>query len=293
MSAQKEDYLADFNPEFSLFGAEDIGFSAFPPLENSFGTIKTGTGVSTLLSSRIRNIATGQPLLCFSENAGRRAAFLFGEGIWKWRLQSHVDNHSYEKFDMFLDKTIQYLASDNTRKRLAVSHERFYHAGEEIVISAQYFDKNYEFDPKARLSISVTGHDAKAARRYDMLRGTNSFKANLDGLPAGHYSFTVKELNSNTAYSGAFEIMDFDIEKQFAGPDLARLRQLAANTSGAVFMPDKTGALIRKLLDDPIYRPVQKTVVQKTPLIDWAWLLILLALTLSAEWLLRKYHGML
>jgi len=293
MSGQKEDYLADYNPQFGLFSVEDIGFAAFPPLENSFGTIKVSAGVSVLLSSRIRNIATGQPLLCFSENAGRRSAFLFGEGIWKWRLQSHVENRSYAKFDLFLDKTIQYLASDNARKRLVVSHERFYHAGDAIAISAQYFDKNYEFDPKARLSISVTGKDAKVSRRYDMLRGTSDFKTNLDGLPAGHYNFTVRELNSNTAYSGGFEIMDFDIEKQFAGPDVQRLRQLAANTGGALFLPGQTDALIQKLLADPTYKAVQKTIAQKTPLIDWMWLLVLLALTLSAEWLLRKYHGML
>jgi hypothetical protein len=42
----------------------------------------------------------------------------------------------------------------------------------------------------------------------------NSYKVNLDGLAAGNYKFAVKELKFNS-YSGRFEILDFDIEKQF------------------------------------------------------------------------------
>jgi len=36
--------------------------------------------------------------------------------IWKWRLQSHIDTKSFEKFDVFIDKTIQYLASNDSKK---------------------------------------------------------------------------------------------------------------------------------------------------------------------------------
>ncbi|HLA56636.1 MAG TPA: hypothetical protein VK623_11075 [Flavobacterium sp.] len=293
MSSQKEDYIADFSTQFNLFALDDIGFGNFPPLENAFGTVTSNENVNVLLSSRIRNIPTNAPLLAFSENQGKRTAFLLGENIWKWRLQDHVDNRSFEKFDIFIDKTIQYLASDNKRKSLVVTHENFYNSGEAIEITAQYFNKNYELDDKARLSITVTNKETKQAKKYDLLKATNSFKANLDGLSAGKYSFSVKELNSNTTYNGSFEILDFDIEKQFVNPDLAKLNQLAALTQGKTYLPNQADELIKKLLENENYKAIQKTIVRKIPLADWIWLLVIISLSLCSEWFVRKYNGML
>ncbi len=293
MSNQKEDYLASFNSQFNLFALDDIGFEQFSPLQNAFGTITTNGNVAVLLSSKIRNIDTNAPLLAFAENQGKRSAFLLGENLWKWRLQSHVDTQSFEKFDLFIDKTIQYLATTNSKKSLVVNHESFYNSGEAIEITAQYFNKNYEFDEKARLTISVTNKKTRQIKKYDLLKTNTAFKVNLDGLSAGQYTFSVKELNSNTAYNGYFEILDFDIEKQFVNPDVAKLTQLATQTQGKVYYPNQVDGLIKTLLENENYKAVQKAIVKKTPLIDWIWLLILIAISLASEWFIRKYNGML
>jgi hypothetical protein len=293
MSGQKEDYLAEFNSQFNLFVIDNLGFDNFPPLQNPFGTVSTNGTVSTLLSSKIRNIETNSPLLAFTENQGKRSAFLLGENSWKWRLQSHIDNQSFEKYDIFIDKIIQFLASNDSKKSLVVNHESFYNSGEAIEILASYFNKNYEFDEKARLTISVTNTKTKQTKNYDLLKANNSFKVNLDGLSAGGYNFSVKELNSKTTYSGHFEILDFDIEKQFVNPDVEKLSQLAAQTQGKVYYQNQVDALIKSLLDNENYKAIQKEIISKTPLIDWVWLLVFIAITLASEWFLRKYNGML
>lgn len=293
MSSQKEDYLAHFNSQFNLFALDNIGFEQFPPLQNAFGTLTTNENVSVLLWSKIRTIDTDMPLLAFAENQGKRAAFLLGENLWKWRLQTHVNTKTYEKFDVFIDKTIQFLASNTSKKALVVDHENFYNSGESIEISAQYFNKNYEFDEKARLTILVTNTKTKQTKRYDLLKSNNAFKVNLDGLLAGDYHFEIKELNSNSVHTGSFQILDFDIEKQFVNPDLNKLSQLATQTQGKVHYPNQVDDLIQLLLKDENYKAVQKTIVKKTPLIDSIWLLILIAITLSLEWFIRKYNGLL
>ena len=293
MSSQKEDYLALFDSQFNLFALDNIGFEKFPPLENPFGAITASGNSNVLLYSTIRNIPTDQPLLAFAENQGRRTAFLFGENIWKWRADSYLAQKSFADFDIFLDKTIQYLASNNSRKSLVVNHERFYNSGEGIEITAQFFNKNYEFDEKARLTISVTNSKTKQSKQYDLLRTSNAFKVNLDGLVAGNYTFTVKELNSNSVYSSSFEVLDFDIEKQFVNPDWNKLNQLANQTNGKAYLANQTDTLIKQLLADDSYKAVQKTLVKKSPLIDWIWLLVLIAIALAAEWFIRKYNGLL
>lgn len=293
MSSQKEDYLSDFSSQFNLFAIDNIGFENLPPLQNAFGNLTVKGNIDVLLSSRIRNVNTNMPLLAYSENQGKRNAFLLGENIWKWRLQSHIDNQSYEKFDVFIDKTIQFLASNNARKSLVVNHESFYNSGEAIEITAQYFNKNYEFDENARLTISLTNKKTKQTKNYDLLKSNNSYKVNLDGLSAGEYSFKVVEAKSKNTYNGFFEVLDFDIEKQFVNPDLSKLTQLASQTQGKVFHPNQIDELIKSLVQNEDYKAVQKAIVKKTPLVDWIWLLIFIAITLAAEWFIRKYHGLL
>ena len=293
MSGQKEDYLSVFNGQFNLFAADNIGFENLPPLQNTFGTVTTKGAVSVLLSSKIRSIDTNSPLLAFAENQGKRAAYLLGENSWKWRLQTHVNNQSFEKYDVFIDKIIQFLASNNSKKSLVVEHESFYNSGEAIEITAQFFNKNYEFDEKARLTIAVTNTKTKQTKNYDLLKGNNSYKVNLDGLKAGSYLFTVKELNSKTTYSSSFEILDFDIEKQFVNPDVEKLTQLATQTQGKAFFPDQVDVLIKTLLENDEYKAIEKNIVTKTPLIDWIWLLVLISFLLATEWFVRKYNGLL
>lgn len=293
MSGQKEDYLSVFNGQFNLFAIDNIGFENLPPLQNAFGTITTKGSVSILLSSKIRNIDTNAPLLAFSENQAKRNAYLLGENSWKWRLQTHINNQSFEKYDAFIDKIIQFLVSNTTKKSLVVEHESFYNSGEAIEITAQYFNKNYEFDEKARLTIAVTNTKTKQTKNYDLLKGNNAYKVNLEGLKAGSYTFTVKELNSKTTYSSSFEILAFDIEKQFVNPDVEKLTQLAAQTQGKIYFPNQVDALIKSLLENEDYKAIQKNVITKTPLIDWIWLLILILIVLATEWFVRKYNGLL
>ena len=293
MSAQKEDYLATFDSNFNLFSQANIGFENFPPLEHKFGTIAAKSNVNTLLSARIRNVQLQNPLLTFTENGSKRNAYLLGENIWKWRLENNLNKKSFEDFDLFTDKIIQFLVTNASKKNLNVTYESFYNSGESIEITAEYFNKNYEFDDKAQLTIQVINSKTKASKKYDLLKATNSYKVNLDGLEAGNYSFKVTEKQSNSSFSGSFEVLDFEIEKQFVNPDKSRLEQLATNTNGKVYYPNQIENLIKSLLENENYIPTQKETIKKSPLIDWIWLLILVVLSLATEWFVRKYNGLL
>lgn len=293
MTNQREDYSADFNNQFNTFSAEDIGFNRFPPLEHPFGTITVKSESASLLKAKVRNVAIDNPLMAFSERGGVRKTYLLGENIWKWRVEDYLTNKSFDKFDVFIDKAIQFLATNSKRKSLVVNHESFYNSGEPITISAQYFNKNYEFDENARLTIVVKKKDADFTKTYDFLKGNDEFKVNMDGLTTGKYTFTVRENTSNNTYTGSFEVLDFEIEKQFVNPDVARLQQTAENTGGKVFYPAQADDLIKLLTENENYKDTQKETISRTPLIEWLTLLIILAVSLALEWFTRKYNGLL
>jgi len=293
MTNQVENYSAQFDATFNLFAQENIGFENFPPLENAFGTITTKKNQTALLQARIRTVTLDNPLLAFAEEGTKRKAYLFGENIWKWRMESYLQKKSFTDFDLFMDKTIQFLSANSSKKSLIVSHESFYNSGETITISAQYFNKNYEFDDKAQLTIQVINNETKASKTYDFLKSSSNYEVNFDNLSKGNYSFVVKEKSSNATYKSNFEVLDFEMEKQFVNPDVSRLQQLALNTNGELFHPNQVELLIKKLLENPNFSPIEKEVIKKSPLIEWFWLLIFLLLTLGSEWFIRKYNGLL
>ena len=292
MSNQSEEFTATFNTNFNLLSIDNIGFESFPPLNNLFGNVQINGATTTLLGSKIRAIDVGSPLLSFN-NQSPRTAYLMGENIWRWRMQTNIKKESFESFDIFVDKIVQYLATTSSRKALVVEHESFYNSGDALVISAQYFNKNYEFDERARLTIAVKNTETNKIKNYDLLKGNNSFSADLAGLPSGKYNFVVKELNSNTTYSSTFELLDFDIEQQFVNPNWQQLNQLASQTNGQAFLPNQIDKLTELLKNNTDYTAVEKEIVTKKPLIDNVLLLILMALFLAVEWFVRKYNGML
>src|SRR5690606_9439027 len=142
-------------------------------------------------------------------------------------------------------------------------------------------------------SILVRNTKTSQSRTYDLLKSHNYYKVNLDGLQAGKYTFTVKEQSSHTNYQGSFEVIDFDIEKQYTNADFKKLELLAQNTGGKTYFPNQTDLLIDTLLQSELYKSIEKEQTQRLPLIDFWTLLCVIIGLLGLEWFIRKYNGLL
>ena len=294
ISGQVQDLFPVYNDNFLQFQFEDIGFSKFPPLENSFGKLNiTSENSNILLFQKVEGLTTTSPLLAIFQNNEMKTGVLFGENIWKWRAESYRLNESFETFDNFIGKYIQYLSSSKKRDRLTVENEPFYLENERIAISAQYFDENYVFKPDATINISVINTESNKKVEAQMLPRTNFYSAEFENLQAGEYSFSVKEVNSGIVRAGKFSVLEFNVEQQFSSADFRKMNYLAQNNASELFMLNDQKRLIAKLLEDNRFLPVQKIHEKNVPLINWKYLLLLLVLSLSSEWFTRKYFGLI
>ncbi|PVW13811.1 VWA domain-containing protein [Marixanthomonas spongiae] len=292
-SLQTEDVSAVLNKNYSTFAVTDIGFNDFPPLTATFGELRVMVPYETLLDQAINGFETGNPLLATTELNGKRDAIWDGEGLWKWRAQSYLQHDNFQEFDGFIGKLVQYLASNKRRSRLEVSNETFYYNNSPIKVSAQYFDKNYVFDSRAALNITVRNVETDKRTKFPLLLKNNFYEVDLNSLPAGDYQFTVSVEEEEIARDGSFTILDFNVEQQFLNANVSKLKRLAEKTSGTAYFPMKTDALIESLITNDSYRSIQKSELKTVPLIDWKYLLALIVLTLSAEWFIRKYNGLI
>ncbi|RDK83506.1 VWA domain-containing protein [Marinirhabdus gelatinilytica] len=293
VTGQREDASAQLNVNYGAFAVEDIGLSGFPPLATLFGELLVTVPHEVLLNQTVSGFNTENPMLATAELNGKRDALWDVEGLWKWRAKSYLQNNNFQQFDEFIGKMVQYLASNKRRSRLEVSNESFYYNNNPIKISAQYFDKNYVFDGRASLQISVVNQESEKRTVFPLLLKNNFYESDVNSLPAGEYAFTVSVSDEAIARSGTFTILDFNVEQQFGNANVSKLTRLANKTEGAIYYPNQFESLAESLLNDDRFQSIQKSEQKIVPLIDWKILLGFIVLFLTAEWFIRKYNGLI
>ncbi len=293
ITKQTESYQVELNSNYAPFAIRDLGFESFPPLLSNYGEVNFNVPFQTILNKKINGIVIDEPLLASIENQGVREVVLFGENIWQWRAQNFIIEKSFNNFDNFLGKLVQYLSSNQKKNRLNIQYESFYNGNSDVTISAEFFDKNYIFDRRETLSITVKDDVLKSVKTFPLVLKNNNYQVNLSNLPPSSYSFTVKAKNKNITKSGNFQILDYNVEQQYLNADVLKLQKLAKNSNGSSYFIDDHELIINELLTDNRYVPIQKSSKNSIPLVDFKYLLIIIVLCLGLEWFLRKYNGLI
>ena len=288
---QTEEYGAIYNPSFLTFLQKDIGFNQFSPLIDKFGEITFSKEHQNLVLQNINGLQTQQPLISVLEDNNQKIGVIFGAGIWKWRASSYLKTNSFQDFDQFIGNLMQYLSSNKKRNRLEVNSESIYAANASINISAFYTDKNYQFDPRASLEITVTNKKTKEITKLPFSLLDTSYQIALENFSSGEYSFKVSVLGQKSTAYGSFKISNYQIEEQFSHANVDKLTKLAERTGGKLFHNNEIENVFKNLLDNKAYSTIQKTRVKEQGLIDWKWILFFIISLFTAEWFIRKYFG--
>jgi len=290
---QTEEFQPALNKNYGTFIVDNLNFSDFPPLNSEFGELKFSVPFETILYKTINGTQLNEPLLATFEFDERREALLLGDGLWRWRAQVYVEEGAFNSFDNFIGKLIQYLSTSKKRSRLNVNYESFYNGSDNVMISAQYFNKNYEFDAKSNLEITLKNKETEAITTVPFVLNNANYEVDLSTLQAGDYTFTVNVSSENISKSGELKILDYNVEQQFLNADVDKLKALATSSNGKAYFIDQVSLLIPDLLADSRFAIVQKSVKKTVPLIDLKYLLALILLFLTAEWFIRKYNGLI
>ncbi len=280
------------NGGFSIFNTDDFDSTDFPPLSTNLGDIIINTSHEVLLGQRIKGVELNQPLWAVLGTDLEREAILFGENIWKWRMQSYRNQQDFKNFDALMGKLIRYLSTNKPKARFTVDYESVYQGNNEAKLTATYFDEAFIFDTNATINVQLQNKDTGMTREIPMLLKGGYYEADFSDIPAGPYSFTAKVTNEGLSKSGSFTVLDFDVEQQFLSTDYKKLSRLAKNTEGNSFFSAQTNDLIQALVGSERFVPTQKSEQNIVSLIDFKFLLGIIVAALALEWLLRKYNGL-
>lgn len=289
------DVSALVNPGFSLFKL-DKNFNTFlsdaPPLLVPFGDWQISNSAEIVLSQRVGNIATDDPLLIVNEVNDEKNAVLLGEGMWRWRIYNYATAENHEDFDGFITGLLQYLSVEEDKRLFRVESPRDLMENERLIVNAELYNPALEPVNDVEVGIEFTDEEGKKFP-FTFTRTQTAYRLDAGNLPVGTYNYTAFTTRNGKEYtdSGSLSIRPFALEGANLTANHRVLFNISENTGGEMIYPADISALSEKIKASGSMQPVSYTTEIFTSLIQLGWPLFVLLALLSAEWFIRKRSG--
>lgn len=287
---------AIWNRNFNLFQWEQEWpqkMARFPPLQVPFGDINGGKLGQTLLFQRIKNLSTAYPLLSLGEVGQVRSAVFVGDGLWKWRLSDFQLHENHEVFDGLTGKIVQYLSvKRDTRKFRIFVNKPVFDENEAVSFVGELYNASYELTNSPEVSLSLKNNEGK---KYDfsMSREGKGYQLNAGILPVGNYVFTAKTTYNGKEMTaeGQFTVKALQLEFINLTADHNMLKAMSTESNGQFFEYKELNQIKEALKKSVTLKPLLVTEKKTQTLLSMPFLLILLMVSLSLEWGIRRFIG--
>lgn len=290
-SGFSEDFLPIWNADFTYY-QYSLDFIGFPPLEGPMGDIILNTEHQSILFKNVDGFTTSQPLITLLKGEVRKALIL-GKGLWKWRLETFLQTGNFEMFDDFMANIWLYLSESGKSNRLQVEYKPLYESPSSAALRTRYFDESLNFDPNMEIVLELVDSAGTKLSPITLVPTTGFYEADLQHLESGLFQFKISVSGTSFSQSGNFKIQPFRLESLSLGADGKHLNELARNNNGELYFPSQLDELKDNLLKSDEFRPVQRNNGKIVSLINIQWLLVILVLAFSIEWMIRKYNGLI
>ena len=284
-----------FNKDFSAFkiSQETKNYlSKVPPLHTPFGEITDFDASQVLFYQKLGSVETNYPLAYFSERNETKTAWLFGEGLWQWKLYDYQENQSNAHFGEVVWKTVQYLSVKEDKSRFRVKINKRFNENENIRIKAEFYNKSYQLINEPEVKLVVTDQEGKLFN-FVFNPVNNTYSLEMGRFEPGVYAYksTVLEGGTKFSKSGSFIVNPVNVEWTTVSADFDVLKNLSDKTGGKFYVPSQLAELARVFDDESKFPSITYKSERKQSLLHEKWIFFLLLLLLTAEWLMRKYKG--
>ena len=283
------------NNDFSLFtmvNRDAAFFEKFPPLQSPFAQYQFSPLAEILFYQKIGTVATRNPLVLFTRVSEKKIGIVAGENIWRWRMNNFIQQSNFEAFDLFIDKTAQYLSTKDDKSFFRIDFKSKITENEPVEMDAALYNATYELINDPDVNITIT--DA-AGKIYPFVfsKTAKSYYLNAGLFPVGEYSFKATTRVGPTPYlkKGKFFIEQVNIENSNLVADHQALYRIASTHDGIMIGKDSIAALADKITARHDLRSVSIFQQRMTDLIGNLWIFVIIITLLTAEWVIRKREG--
>mgnify|MGYP003851143371 FL=1 len=295
LAGSGEEAQAVINPSYATFKlSEDFRniLPKLPPLQVTFADYDLNAEFTPLFYQKLKNIETGKPLMATGKIDGRKIGFIFGEGIWRWRLFDYYQNQSHMRYNELVNQLVQYLALRENEDNFIIDFNPVYAETEDVILTAEVYDDAFERVTSGEVNIALRNSDDEEFSFTFDVQGEDYY-LNTGHLPVGDYAFQASVELGNETYTenGNFTVTPVNLENIVTRANHTLLYQLASLSGGQFVLPDNAEELIDRLDSGNQLKSVSYYQEMINELLNLRWLFAVLLLLLSVEWFLRKYWG--
>lgn len=291
---QTEEALSTLNSDFELFelSAElKELISNLPPLTVRFGQIKPEGKNTILFNQNVGGIVKEEPLMSFVNNGTYKSGFIYGEGLWKWKMTDYILNESHERFNELFSKVTNYLIVQQDDSPLKVVFPDQITSSNQLLVKATFHNASNQFinNPKLEFSYKKDG----IVNNLEFDQNDNFYTLNLGVLKPGKYIWNSKLKYNGKDYvkKGEFVVEEITIEDLVSRTNKELLSQIATQSNGEFYWLRNGNKVVERIKEKNNIASIYNDQIQITPLIDMYWLLICLIVCISIEWFLRRFLG--
>ena len=129
-----------------------------------------------------------RPLIATGIQNGKKTGFIFGEGIWRWRLNDFFQNQNHNHFNELVNQLVQYLALRQNEDNFMIDYESEYAETENVILKAEVYNDAFERITNEEVNIDIKNENGDEFHFIFDVRG-DSYHLNTGNLPAGNYTF--------------------------------------------------------------------------------------------------------
>lgn len=286
------------NPLMRVDGITDAinQWQSLPPIyrTETFTTPKMNSKV--LAFSTVDNVKMQEPIITISDFGTRRTAVVLGYGLYRWKLlgtAKEISRGNLEQIDLFsvfIGNTIRWLSISNVEQQVIVKTlKKHFSSTEPVEFIGNVWDNSLNPIDNATVQIELSSNNYK--KLIDMVAsGNGNYYAKVPSLQKGDYSFNAKAILNNSVLGNSegrfsvgtinFELLDLTMNKN--------LLQHLANFSNGKFFENNADGLENTILNLKNFEKTNKLIQNEFEFINRWWALILLVITFSLEWFIRK-----
>ncbi len=280
-----------FNPLVNLFKSEEetiLFWNKIPPL-----TLYHNFNIKDKGELVIRGKGAGKNFNvgAIYEEQNIKSALLNGSGFWRWHFAIHDQDNLRDGFANLLNYLVRWTSNKTKSQPLALKiSDKTPFLGEQIEITANLYDANFRpvrdgnlmMEANWRNQQFIIETESDSAGNY-IARftppGEGSYTVNAEGYQGGNF------LGKNQL---SFEVIPFDKELINTAPNVDFLRRVARQGGGAYV----TASNIEKLAPEFTVKTEYQFEDQLIEIWYAPFMLFIIIILISTEWILRKRFGL-
>ena len=266
--------------------------SEAPPLFVSFGTYNLAGSIESVLNQHIGMIESNNPLIMIQELDSRRVSFILATGWWRWKFFDYSVNNNNNAFDELFLKLTQYLILKEDKSLFRLEYEKQYEENSEVVFRAALYNESYELVNNKEVNLKLVDEKGREYN-FQFSKLNKQLIVEINDLDPGAYNFIASVEDSDLIKKGIFDVKKIQLEQLGLSANHQVLENIALLSDGQVFYLNNIQNLI-DVIKNSKYN--QKTIHYKEKLegvINISWVLLILLILISIEWLVRKYNGLI